>query len=65
MIEAFSNAGARFRLTSLAKYDMEEKYNTYQADPSKENLDNLESSDELLISQKEYQTCKEYGDMQV
>eukprot|EP00975_Prorocentrum_lima_P014669 3110115-Prorocentrum_lima.AAC.1 len=35
MIGAFSNAGARFRLTSLAYDNVEEKYNTYQAEPSK------------------------------
>eukprot|EP00975_Prorocentrum_lima_P024990 5247144-Prorocentrum_lima.AAC.1 len=43
---------------------MEEKYNTFLDDPSKENLDTLGKAEELLISQKEYKTGKEYGDFQ-
>eukprot|EP00975_Prorocentrum_lima_P035770 7521972-Prorocentrum_lima.AAC.1 len=39
---------------------MEDKYDTVLADPSKGNLDSLEKADDLLISQTEYQTCKEY-----
>eukprot|EP00975_Prorocentrum_lima_P049135 10284083-Prorocentrum_lima.AAC.1 len=64
MIEAFSNAGAMFKLTSLADEDMEDKCNTYQKDPANENLDNLESAKEHLLCQKEYQTCEEFGTLQ-
>eukprot|EP00975_Prorocentrum_lima_P033948 7133427-Prorocentrum_lima.AAC.1 len=62
MFEAFSNAGAKFRLTDLAFDDMEAKYNTLLADPSQENLDTFRRAEELLISQTEYQTCREYGE---
>eukprot|EP00975_Prorocentrum_lima_P051786 10846579-Prorocentrum_lima.AAC.1 len=41
VFEAFANAGARFKLTDLAFDDMEAKYDTFLADPSKENLDLL------------------------
>eukprot|EP00975_Prorocentrum_lima_P015151 3211543-Prorocentrum_lima.AAC.1 len=43
---------------------MEEKYDTYQEDPSSEKLDILEAAEEVLIGTKGYQTCSEYGELQ-
>eukprot|EP00975_Prorocentrum_lima_P067132 12913163-Prorocentrum_lima.AAC.1 len=61
-LKPFANAGARFKLTDLAFDDMEKEYNVFLADPSQESMDNLDKAEELLISQTEHQTCKEYGE---
>eukprot|EP00975_Prorocentrum_lima_P055007 11533302-Prorocentrum_lima.AAC.1 len=45
MCEAFPTAGERIKLTSITYDDMEAKCETYRKDPSKENLDSLETED--------------------
>eukprot|EP00975_Prorocentrum_lima_P011810 2512493-Prorocentrum_lima.AAC.1 len=43
---------------------MDEKYDTDQRSPSNENLDSLETAEELPIDHTPYQACSEYGEMQ-
>eukprot|EP00975_Prorocentrum_lima_P071689 12939130-Prorocentrum_lima.AAC.1 len=57
MCEAFSTAGDRFRMTPMVYDDVEGKYETYTSNPSKENLDILETAEELLSDHKAYRTC--------
>eukprot|EP00975_Prorocentrum_lima_P034517 7254054-Prorocentrum_lima.AAC.1 len=43
---------------------MEEKYEVYMQDPYAKNLEEVDRVEDWLLSQTEYQACKEYGDKQ-